>query len=307
MSAAVWNDAVPEHFAAIEATWRPDPVEVTEFVTSAPTAALAGLFDQPAPATGVGDPLPPLWHWLHLLDRPAQAELGDDGHPRDGLFLPPLPDRRRMFGGGRLEFHAPIRIGDLLTRHSEVASVRVRHGGSGRLLLVTVRHTFLVDGEIRTVEEQDVVYKQNDASPAAVAPTKVAGTAAAQASAHPWEFTLTPDPPLLFRFSALTYNAHRIHYDHTYATEVEGYPGLVVHGPLLALALLELPRRFAPQRAVRSFAYRLRSPLFAPAPVLVHGTPQDAGAELGAGPLGGAPACTGDVVYTTPTEGPRRS
>ena len=306
MSAAVWNDAVPEHFAAIEAKWRPQPVEVTEFVTAAPTAALAGLFDQSAPATGGGDALPPLWHWLHLLDRPAQAELGDDGHPRDGLFLPPLPDRRRMFGGGRLEFHAPIRIGDLLTRQSEIATMRVRRGCSGWLLLVTVRHIFLVDGEIRTVEEQDIIYKQADAGPAAPAPTKAADPATTQASVYPWEFTLVPDSRLLFRFSALTYNTHRIHYDHTYATEVEGYPGLVVHGPLLALALLELPRRFAPQRTVRSFAYRLRGPLFAPAPVLVHGSPQDTGAELGAGPRGGAPACSGDVAYTTPTEGPSR-
>ncbi|TFV31275.1 hypothetical protein E4K10_00640 [Streptomyces sp. T1317-0309] len=156
----------PEHFAAVEADWRPGPVEAAEFVTAAPVRALAGLFDQPVPALGVGDPLPPLWHWLYVLDRPAQADLGEDGHPRDGgLFLPPLPDRRRMFGGGRLEFRAPIRVGDLLTRRSEVASVRARHGGSGWLLLVTVRHDYLVDGEIRTVEEQDLVYKQAGIAP----------------------------------------------------------------------------------------------------------------------------------------------
>ncbi|MFI0961257.1 MaoC family dehydratase N-terminal domain-containing protein [Streptomyces sp. NPDC021080] len=292
------REQVPELFAKIETEWRPEPVETTEFVATGPARALAGVFDQPDSMFSVGDVLPPLWHWLHLLDRPAQAELGEDGHPREGgLFLPPLPDRRRMFGGGRLEFREPIRIGDLLTRRSEVASVRVRRGGSGWLLLVTVRQEYLVDGEIRTVEEQDIVYKQADAVPGSVAkPT----AAPAEAPAGPWSFALRPDPTLLFRFSALTYNAHRIHYDRGYVREVEGYPDLVVHGPLLALALLELPRRFAPERQVATFAFRSRAPLFAPDEILVTGGPDDSDpyrAVMRAGRPGSAAGITATVTF----------
>lgn len=292
----------PDAFARVEADWRPAPVETTEFITAAPAQALSGLLDQPHAVTGVGDALPPMWHWLHLLDRPAQAELGEDGHPRDGLFLPPLPERRRMFGGGRATFHAPIRVGDLVTRRSEVASVRTRKGGSGWLLLVTVRHTFSVDGEPRTTEEQDIVYKQPDpgpaAAPAASAPAaSVVGASVAGGEAPaPWSLTLEPDPTLLFRFSALTYNAHRIHYDRDYARDVEGYPDLVVHGPLLALALLELPRDFAPERTVTSFAFRSRAPLFAPEPFVLSGTPEGEGALLTAGRPGTAPAVSATVT-----------
>ncbi|WP_037823499.1 FAS1-like dehydratase domain-containing protein [Streptomyces sp. NRRL B-24720] len=286
----------PEAFAKIEADWRPEPVETTEFINAAPSQALFGVLDQPHTVIGVGDALPPLWHWLHLLDRPAQADLGEDGHPRDGLFLPPLPERRRMFGGGRLEFHAPIRVGDLVTRRSEVASVRTRKGGSGWLLLVTVRHGFYVEGELRTTEEQDIVYKQPDTAPGPTASAPV--PAAAEQPRAPWSFSLLPAPTLLFRFSALTYNAHRIHYDRDYARDVEGYPDLVVHGPLLALALLELPRRFAPERTVTSFAFRSKAPLFAPDTFLVSGTPDGDRALLTAGRPGAAPGISATVTLS---------
>ncbi|MCQ4214121.1 FAS1-like dehydratase domain-containing protein [Streptomyces longispororuber] len=275
-----------EAFARIEAQWRPRPVETTEFLTAAPAQALAAVFDQPPVVSGVGDPLPPLWHWLYLLDRPAQAELGEDGHPHDGLFLPPLPERRRMFGGGRSTFHAPLRVGDLVTRRSEIVSVRVREGGSGLLLLVTVRHTYSVQGGIRTVEEQDIVYKQPGGT--AAGPPRPAQQADAA-----WAFTLRPDPSLLFRFSALTYNAHRIHYDREYARDVEGYPDLVVHGPLLALSLLELPRCNAPERTVTAFSFRAKAPLFAPHAFEVRGMPDGDTVALEAGLPGAVPGITG--------------
>ncbi|WP_306320299.1 MULTISPECIES: MaoC family dehydratase N-terminal domain-containing protein [unclassified Streptomyces] len=290
-------------FARIEAEWRPEPVETTEFLTVAPARALSGLFDQEPVVGGVGDALPPLWHWLYLLDRPAQAELGEDGHPRDGLFLPPLPERRRMFGGGRYTFRAPLRVGDLVTRRSEVVSVRVREGGSGPLLLVTVRHAYAVEGEVRTVEEQDIVYKR-PGGVVAGAP-KLSEQAAATTPEQPpqqpttrWSFTLRPDPSLLFRFSALTYNAHRIHYDRDYARDVEGYPDLVVHGPLLALSLLELPRRYAPERQVAAFSFRAKAPLFAPREFAVRGAPEgDERVALNAGLPGVAPGITGEATF----------
>jgi 3-methylfumaryl-CoA hydratase len=280
-----------EVFAEIAAGWRPEPVETTEFLTAAPAQALSGLFDRPPAVSGVGDPLPPLWHWLYLLDRPAQAELGEDGHPRDGLFLPPLPERRRMFGGGRYRFAAPLRVGDLVTRRSEVTSVRVREGGSGLLLLVTVRHTFSVEGELRTVEDQDIVYKQPGQGRAA------GPRGGGQQADGDWSFTVRPDPALLFRFSALTYNAHRIHYDRDYARDVEGYPDLVVHGPLLALSLLELPRRHAPGRTVTAFSFRAAAPLFAPDPFEVRGVPDGDTVVLGAGRPGAAPSVTGTASF----------
>lgn len=287
-------DDPPPELAEIAASWRPRSSEVTEPVTAGPAQAMAGLFDQPAVAAVAGDVLPPLWHWLYTPDRTAQADLGADGHPRDGLLVPPVPGRSRMFGGGRAQFHGPIRIGDLLTRRSHVAAVRLRRGRTGWLLLVTVRHELSVAGQARALEEQDIVYRQG------AAPTRGAAAGAAEAgdaddSAAAWSATLTADPVLLFRFSALTYNAHRIHYDRDFATCVEGYPGLVVHGPLLTLSMLELPRRFAPGRPARSLSYRLHRPLFAPCEVVVTGAPDQRGASLRAGGRGMPAACTGTI------------
>lgn len=261
-------DEPPEYFAAIVRDWTPPETVSVDVLSPGPVAALAALFDQPNPAPDDGDPLPPLWHWLYFTEWVPQSELGPDGHPRDGAFLPPLPDRRRMFGGGRLTFHAPLRRGEAVTRRSNVARVRARHGGSGWLLLITVRSEFSVAGEVRVVEEQDIVYRD----PQAPSPAPVNGIG--EEPEGPWRFELLPDPVLLFRFSALTANAHRIHYDMPYVTEVEGYPGLLVHGPLMALGLLELPRRFAGERVVREYSYRAGRPVFAGPPIPLRGGPE---------------------------------
>lgn len=266
--------------------WAPEPVETTARIGAWPGEAFAALLDQPPP----GDELPPMWHGFHLLDHPAQAELGDDGHPAHGRFLPPIPDRRRMFAGGRLEVRTPLRVGDLVTRRSSVLSAVPKSGRSGAMVLVTQRHEFTVDNALVLVEEHDFAYRSQPAGTArALAEPAVPDEPAAQ-----WRLGLTPDPTMLFRFSALTYNTHRIHYDHPYVTGVEGYTGLVVHGPLLALLLLELPRRFAPDRRVTGFAYRLRQPAVAGTPVVARGGPD----ELWAGVPGRAPAVTGRVTLT---------
>lgn len=231
--------------------WSPAPVVTTDRIDPWPVAAFAALLDAPAP----GEELPPLWHWFSFLDHPRRSELGEDGHPAAGHFLPPMPDRRRMIAGGRLWVHGPIRVGDVLERHSELVAVREKKGRSGAMVFVTVRHGLHRDGTLLVEEEQDVVYRSQppgasrplpDSAPA---PEPVDGIA------------LDTDPALLFRFSALTYNAHRIHYDLPYATGVEGYPDLVVHGPLLALLALEVPRRGG--RAVDRFSFRLTRPVFA--------------------------------------------
>jgi 3-methylfumaryl-CoA hydratase len=273
--------------------WVPEPVEVTGRLDAWPVLAFAGLLDQPAPPHAPGDALPPLWHGFHLLDHPAQADLGEDGHPAGGRFLPPLPDRRRMFAGGRLEVRDPLRVDDVVTRRSTLVSAAPKTGRSGAMVLVTVRHEFVRDGEVAVVEEQDFAYRSQPAgSERGLAP---AAPEPGEAPAGEWHLRLDTDAAVLFRFSALTYNTHRIHYDHPYVTTVESYPGLVVHGPLLALLLLELPRRFAPDRRVTAFSYRLRRPAFAGSPVVADG---DAGGELTAGMPGAEPSATGTVTLS---------
>lgn len=247
------------------AGWAPEARETTEVIAPGPAAALAGVLDAEPP----GEELPPLWQWLHFLERPARHELGADGHPREGRFLPPIPDRRRMFAGGRFRIVEPMRVGDTVTRRDELASTAVKNGRSGEMLFVTVRHTFLRDGAEIAVEEQDLVYRSGDAAARPSAPSFEAPAVDA-----PWTLPMTADPVLLFRFSALTYNAHRIHYDEEYATGVEGHAGLVVHGPLLAILCLELPRRAGVR--VRELSFRARTPVFARQPFAAAGGPDGA-------------------------------
>jgi hydroxyacyl-ACP dehydratase HTD2-like protein with hotdog domain len=250
--------------AAAVAGWAPEPAETSDVIAAGPAVALAGLFDAPPPVTGPGDPLPPLWHWLYFLARPAERELGPDGHPASGPFMPPIPHRRRMFAGGRVTWHAPVRCGDELTRRSELAGWTVRQGRTGELLFVTVRDTLSRAGRPVITEEQDLVYRSSPAEPEAGPPAApAAAPAPAAVPGDPWRLELSADPVLLFRFSALTYNAHRIHYDAAYATGIEGHPGLVVHGPLLALLMLELPRRNLTGAPVTGLTFRARSPLYA--------------------------------------------
>ncbi|GAA1695633.1 MaoC family dehydratase N-terminal domain-containing protein [Fodinicola feengrottensis] len=286
----------PEAFAAIEANWRPHPETSEDVITVKPPETFAALLDQPAPVRTAGDPLPPLWHWFFFDTIHPQATLGQDGHPANASFTPPLPHRRRMFGGGRLTVHQPLRCGDQVQRRSSLGSVRVRHGSTGWLLLVTVRHEFLVGGQLRVLEEQDLVYRDaDDLRSGPTAPPEMTEPA----ERGPWQLRVRPDPVLLFRFSALTHNAHRIHYDQPYATQVEGHPGLVVHGPLLALLLLELPRREAPDRTVRDFRWRACRPLFDHQLVTVSG---GSGGELTAGAAGAPDAVTGQVTLDEESE-----
>ena len=273
--------------------WDPTPVETTGLLDTWPSAAFAGLLDQSSPVKGDGDPLPPMWHWFHLLGRPAQAELGDDGHPAHGAFLPPLPDRRRMFAGGRLQVREPLRIGDEVTRRSSLVSATPKTGRSGAMVFVTERHEYHRAGMLALIEEQDYAYRSQPAGSARGLPAE-APVAAEPEPTDGWRARLDPDPQMLFRFSALTYNTHRIHYDQPYVTGVEGYPGLVVHGPLLALLLLELPRRFAPERQVAGFSYRLRSPTFAGVPIVADG---DVPGELTAGVPGHPASLTGTIGF----------
>lgn len=270
--------------------WRPGTTELARRVDAWPAEAFAGLIGTPAPPLREGDPLPPLWHWFTLLEHPAQSELGPDGHPVDGPFFPPIPGRRRMFAGGRLRQDAPIPVGAELSSRSSVAAVSVKSGRTGEMAFVTVRHELAVDGTVAAVEEQDIVYRSEPegAERRVLAPPETG----VPDPAGEWRLELPVGEVLLFRFSALTYNGHRIHYDAPYATGVEGYPGLVVHGPLLALLALELPRLHAGGAAVRSFEYRLARPSFAPGEIVAAGRAEGPGAELTVGTRGAAPSLT---------------
>jgi hydroxyacyl-ACP dehydratase HTD2-like protein with hotdog domain len=263
---------VTENLAAHVSGWSPGAQSMTDELPPGPAAALAGVLDQPEDAPGPGDRLPPLWHWLYFLEWPQQSALGTDGHPAHGHFLPPIPNRTRMFAGGRLRVHAPIEVGRPAVRTSTLAGVDVKQGRTGELLFVTVRHEIRQADEPCVTDEQDLVYRSGSA-PARQKPDvrREPDTRPVPPSPDPWKLPLAADPPLLFRFSALTANAHRIHYDQPYTRDVEGYPGLVVHGPLLAVLMAELPRRNAPERRVAGLTYRFHRPVFAGEPVLVTG------------------------------------
>lgn len=254
-------------------SWRPDELRRTERIGVRSAQSFAALLGVPAPANAI---LPPMWHWFTFTPTEARRKLGSDGHPRDGHFLPPVPHRRRMMAGGRLFVNRPMMIGSTYERVSTAADITVRSGRrSGEMLFVTVRHEFWDEVGCVAVEEEDVVYRQQPTGATGASARNRTAEVAHERRADGFELSIPTDSITLFRFSALTYNAHRIHYDAPYATEVEGYDGLVVHGPLLALALLELPRRNAPERVVERFSYRLTSPLMCDDPIVVTAAPQD--------------------------------
>ena len=219
-----------------------------------------------------GDPLAPLWHWLYFPTTEPLSALGRDGHPRLGGFLPPVDLPRRMWAGGRFTFDRPLRVGDTVERHSTIDSVRLKQGKSGRLCFVTVRHDYHVAGEPRMAEEHDIVYRED---PTPGAPSPIPPDAPADAE---WTRTIDPGPVMLFRYSALTFNGHRIHYDRDYCHDVEGYPGLVFHGPLTATLLLDLALQEQPDRRIASYRFRAVSPLFDTAPFRIAG--QSSGDEV---------------------------
>lgn len=227
--------------------------ERTELIQPEPALALTALLGVPEPDLDAGLPL--LWHWLYLLDRPAQDDLGPDGHPVRGTVLaPPGPGRRRMWAGGRVRTSGPLRCGQPATRRSKVLSLTEKQGRSGALTFAVVGHEIVQGGRVVIDEQHDVVYRAGSASLA----VPEAGPEVPPADG---EWAIEVSPTLLFRFSALTYNAHRIHYDRDYSRDVEGYPGLVTHGPLQALAMAEAARAYGCAGA-SSFEYRLVSPLF---------------------------------------------
>jgi 3-methylfumaryl-CoA hydratase len=275
--------------------WEPHTVTSEEAVDPGPVAALAALFDDGLPTPRPGDELPTLWHWVALPRWPVSEELGPDGHPRRGSFLPPVELPRRMFAGGEVTLHHPLRIGETLRRESRVDSVTEKTGRSGRLVVVVVAtRLFAEDGTLGLEERQNLIYRESgeatSSPPSAedVAALSSAGCPFRRAGDWSWEFTT--DPTLLMRFSAATANPHRIHYDWPYATHVEGYPGLVVHGPLMTLALAELLRLEHHPGRVRRLRHHNRTPLYCGQPAQLVGQATTEGIDLDLLGLGGEPA-----------------
>jgi 3-methylfumaryl-CoA hydratase len=242
-------------------------------VTATPVAALAATLDRHDPFPKDGDPLPPLWHWLYFLPIHRQSDLGSDGHAKRGGFLPPVPLPRRMWAGGRLTFNAPLRVGERIERESRIVEVTQKDGRSGSLVFVVVRHAISGAAGVAIVEEHDIVYRGEPSAGERSTPREAPVDAA-------WSHEIDPDPVLLFRYSALTFNGHRIHYDRRYVTDVEGYPGLVVHGPLIATLVGDLLRRALPGATLAAFSFRAVSPLFDGASFFVRGQPAHDGKSV---------------------------
>ncbi len=269
--------------------------EAEELIALAPVEAAAATLDDSITKFAPGSPLPPLWHWFFFWSRVPGSGLGVDGHPRRGGFMPPIELPRRMFAGARMRFPKPLLIGQPACRESIIRDVSEKEGKTGKLAFVTVAYRISQAGNLCIEEEQDIVYRE----PGAPVPAPEARVLP-QVAAGSWTRTIIPDPTLLFRFSALTFNGHRIHYDRTYATVDEGYPGLVVHGPLTAVLLMELVR-LNTHRKVNAFEFRARAPLFDLAPFRLIATPAGDRVHLEAQGPDGKTALTASAELT-PTE-----
>lgn len=259
-------------------TWQGKSESRTDWLTAAPVAALTATLDRDEGEPAPGTALPALWHWLYFLPFARQSQIGSDGHPQRGGFLPPVPLPRRMWAGSRLRWNPanPLQVGQTVERTSTIRSVTHKAGRSGELLFVQLEHRYTNDQGEALIEEQDIVYRAA-AAPGAPAPAPQKPPLAGQAV---WSRSITPDPVLLFRYSALTFNGHRIHYDRDYATREEGYAGLVVHGPLLATLLMDLLRRHRPDATVASFAFKAVRPTLDTHPFSVHARPSDDGKTI---------------------------
>ncbi|WP_298860892.1 MaoC family dehydratase N-terminal domain-containing protein [uncultured Sulfitobacter sp.] len=243
------------------------------------------------PTLALGAPLPPLWHWLYFLQSAPLGALGRDGHPARGGFLPPVALPRRMWAGGRFGFGTPLRLGEQAEKHSTIKEVVLKTGRSGALCFVTVRHEVSSEGSPAFWEEHDIVYREDPSKGVTPPLTAPVGDA--------WDYVekITPSEVMLFRYSALTFNGHRIHYDRDYARNVEGHAGLVVHGPLIATMLIDMAQRIAGGTLPRSFEFRAASPIFDGAPFSLNAKHSDDTVTLAAATPQGRLAMQATAIF----------
>ncbi len=256
--------------------WLNKTESLSDEITVKPVEAMIATLDRDDLGPKKGDRLPPLWHWLYFFSHQQQSLLGPDGHPKRGGFLPPVQLPRRMWAGGRLNWQPdnPILLGEELQRDSKILSITHKTGRTGDLLFVTLKHEMHNTRGLALSEEHDIVYR------AAPMPTDTPPAPQVSESAATWQREVVPDDVFLFRYSALTFNGHRIHYDRKYVTQVEGYPGLIVHGPLIATLLVDLVRRHAHNQFIKAFQFKAIRPTFDLTPFRVNGTPSDDGKSV---------------------------
>ncbi|WP_111719031.1 acyl-CoA dehydrogenase [Homoserinimonas sp. OAct 916] len=278
----------------MNARWTPTEEYREDAIAEAAAGNLHDLLDRPGTAPITGQPLPILWHWLAFTPRARQSEISPDGHPVTGRFLPPAAGRRRMYAGGTVSVSGNVAIGAPLQRRSLVTDVTEKSGRSGDLLFVTVEHEIASEGGSIS-DRNDIVYRDATGSARMAESTQVD-------TDWTWGRSVVIDPVVLFRMSALTYNAHRIHYDRDYARGVEGYPGLVVHGPLQALLLADLADRTYPDRQVASFTFRSTAPAFDENPLELRGRmDEETGMlDLAVFTRGGVQSMRASAVLATP-------
>lgn len=270
---------------------------VTDTISPGPAARLSALLDHRQSLAVVGDALPPCWHWLYFLDPVPGSELGEDGHRKRGGFLPPVTLPRRMWAGSRIRFHSPMRIGDEVRRDSSIASIVPKRGSSGELVFVQIDHHFFRGEELLLEERQDIVYREGGRSEKR---GKHEGAEKKlESESGTWYREVVPDQTLLFRYSALTFNSHRIHYDRDYAMGEEGYPELVVQGPLTATLLLDLLYRQMPEAELVSFVFRGERPLYEGRALGLHGTCQEGCVNLCAVNEEGVPGMLAEAKLKT--------
>ncbi len=239
------------------AAWVGRSEDATDTISPRQARQMAATLGAPGAGDGLeaGAILPPLWHWMGWTPDIDISGLGPDGHPARGGFLPPVPLERRMWAGGRLTFHTPLRIGEPMQRRSEILKISDKTGSAGSMVFVTVGHQIFGPGGLAVTEEQDIVYVAMPAVFVPPPPVTAPDTCV-------WQDPVSIDTVRLFRFSALTFNAHRIHFDLPYATGVEKYPGLIVHGPLQAMLLMQSARRHADGAFPIGFKFRGVRPMF---------------------------------------------
>jgi 3-methylfumaryl-CoA hydratase len=257
----------------------------------APARGMAALLDRSPLGLERGAPLPHGWHWLYFQPAAPQSSLAPDGHARRGDFLPPAPLPRRMWVGGQIRFLAQLRLGDAVARRSTIASVSEKTGRSGRLIFVSVSHVIERGGEPAIEEEQELVYR------VAARPGEPRAGGEPPPADVEWRESFPTDPVVLFRFSALTFNGHRIHYDHPYVTGVEAYPALLVHAPLTALLLLDFAVRHHAGRRPASYRYRAEGPLYCGEPIALSGRDEGAGCRVWAAAPDGRTAMGASVEW----------
>jgi 3-methylfumaryl-CoA hydratase len=263
-----------------------------DYVTVPAVHRLAATLDRDDPRPRMGDPLPAGWHQILFPRVVRHSQIGADGHPQRGDFLPPVPLPRRMFAGKRTTFHADLQVGDTVRRNSVIQEVNIKQGRTGTMVFVTVKTELTSPRGLAITEEQDLVYRE---APAPGAPPQPPQPAPGRAV---WSRSVTPDPVMLFRYSALTFNGHRIHYDLPYVTQVEGYPGLVMNGGLTTLLVFELARTHA-STPIRHIASRNVRALFVNQPIALGGEPaaDNRTAKLWALNPDGALALTADAEF----------